>query len=119
MAVIVLLLVLGTAIWAAIDSSKLGVRSGCLGGGFADIGPAGWFFGVLLLWIIGFPLYLVTRPKYLARRTWVEDGRPMKGAPSPSNATTGPPSGWYPDPDDAQTQRWWDGTTWGPQAPEQ
>ncbi|HEX3707698.1 MAG TPA: DUF2510 domain-containing protein [Mycobacteriales bacterium] len=23
-----------------------------------------------------------------------------------------PPAGWYPDPQDAQQQRWWDGTTW-------
>ena len=23
-----------------------------------------------------------------------------------------PPAGWYPDPQDAQQQRWWDGATW-------
>ena len=23
-----------------------------------------------------------------------------------------PPSGWYPDPEGAATQRWWDGTRW-------
>jgi hypothetical protein len=28
-----------------------------------------------------------------------------------------PPPGWYPDPEQPG-QRWWDGTTWGPVAPE-
>jgi hypothetical protein len=25
-----------------------------------------------------------------------------------------PPSGWYPDPTDPASTRWWDGTAWGP-----
>jgi hypothetical protein len=30
-----------------------------------DAGPAGWFFGCLLLWIICFPLYLIARPRLM------------------------------------------------------
>ena len=28
------------------------------------MGPRGWFFACILLWIIAFPMYLATRPKY-------------------------------------------------------
>jgi hypothetical protein len=28
-----------------------------------------------------------------------------------------PPAGWYPDPEDQQEFRWWDGTQWGQRAP--
>lgn len=28
-----------------------------------------------------------------------------------------PPAGWYDDPGQPGTKRWWDGTQWGPQAP--
>ncbi|MFD6177140.1 MULTISPECIES: DUF2510 domain-containing protein [unclassified Isoptericola] len=32
-----------------------------------------------------------------------------------SNST--PPPGWYPDPQNPQSSRWWDGRAWGPSAP--
>lgn len=28
-----------------------------------------------------------------------------------------PPAGWYPDPKSGGTNRWWDGSAWGPVAP--
>ena len=62
--VLVWLVVIGSAIWVAADASRLGVSRGCLGGGMFDMGPAGWFFAVLLLWIVGLPAYLVTRDRY-------------------------------------------------------
>ncbi len=65
--VIVWLLVIGSAIWVAIDASNLGVKRGCLGGGVLDMGVAGWFFSLLLIWIVGFPAYLAQRSKYVAR----------------------------------------------------
>jgi hypothetical protein len=43
-----------------IDAKKIGVKKGQIKG-LADIGPWGWFFVCLLLWIIGFPLYLLKR----------------------------------------------------------
>lgn len=65
-AAVIGLIVLGTSIWVAADASGLDVKRGCLGGNFVDSGPVGWFFVTLLIWIIGFPLYLATRPKYVA-----------------------------------------------------
>jgi len=52
--------VLGTAIWAAIDSSRIQFnryRSGI------SYRPVTLFFGVLLLWIVAFPWYLAARYK--------------------------------------------------------
>ncbi|MFC1806001.1 tetratricopeptide repeat protein [Planctomycetota bacterium] len=59
---LVLLVVLATSIWVLIDAKTIGVRKGLLSG-FVDMGPWGWFFACLLLWIIGFPLYLAMRPE--------------------------------------------------------
>src|SRR6185437_6013782 len=50
--------VLGTAIWAAIDSSKIGLKRYKSG---ISYGPVGLFFGMLLLWIVAFPWYLIVR----------------------------------------------------------
>ena len=54
------LIVIGSAIWVAADASSIGARKGLIPG-FFNMGPAGWFFATLLLWIIGFPGYLATR----------------------------------------------------------
>jgi hypothetical protein len=50
----------GTAIWAAIDSSKIQLK--CYKSGIA-CGPVVLFLGVLLLWVIAFPWYLAVRYK--------------------------------------------------------
>jgi hypothetical protein len=60
MQAIVGLIVIITSIWVLIDAKKIGVKKGQIKG-LADIGPWGWFFVCLLLWIIGFPLYLLKR----------------------------------------------------------
>lgn len=52
-----------TSLWVLVDSIQIGARRGLLGGGMLDIGPAGWFFCCLVLWVIGFPAYLITRSK--------------------------------------------------------
>jgi hypothetical protein len=58
---ILLLIVLATSIWAALDAQALiakGADRNSLGGG-----PAAIFVGCLLLWIVVFPYYLVKRSK--------------------------------------------------------
>lgn len=59
---ILLIVVIATSIWVLVDAKTIGVKKGQLKG-IADIGPWGWFFVCLLLWIVGFPLYLAKRPE--------------------------------------------------------
>lgn len=63
MEALILIIVVGTSIWVAIDASTIGVKKGQIKG-VADMGPAGWFFGCLLLWIVGFPYYLAKRGEF-------------------------------------------------------
>jgi len=113
MAAILFVIVIGTSIWVAVDASNLGVKRGSLGGGFADMGPTAWFFATLFIWIIGFPLYLATRPKYVSRRRQKNDSSGPAMAMSPSILSNGPPAGWYANPNQPGGSRWWDGNQWG------
>jgi len=60
MEALIFIVVLGTSIWVLVDTKIIGVKKGQLKG-MADLGPWGWFFVCLLLWIIGFPFYLAKR----------------------------------------------------------
>ena len=62
------LIVIATSVAVLVDASRLGARPGTLGGGLRDMSPLGWFFCCLLLWIVSFPVYLASRPKYVAIR---------------------------------------------------
>ena len=56
--IVIWLVVLGTSIWAAVDSSKIGLykyKSGIA------LKPLFLFIGCSFLWIIGFPWYLSMR----------------------------------------------------------
>ncbi len=53
-------MVLGTSLWAAIDSSKIELRRYKSG---ISYGPVVLFIACVLLWIIGFPWYLAMRYK--------------------------------------------------------
>ena len=54
------LMILGTALWAAIDSARIELKKYKSG---ISYGPVALFFGVALLWVVGFPWYLVMRRK--------------------------------------------------------
>ena len=60
MEALIFIVVLGTSIWILVDTKTIGVKKGQIKG-VADLGPWGWFFVCLLLWIIGFPFYLAKR----------------------------------------------------------
>jgi len=57
------LIIIGTAIWVYFDAKAIGVKKGQVAG-LANMGPGMWFFATLLLWIVGFPLYLANRGKF-------------------------------------------------------
>ena len=52
---LVLLVVVGTTIWVGVDASKRDWGDG--------MGTAGWVIFCILLWIVGFPVYLAKRGK--------------------------------------------------------
>ena len=54
------IMVLGTALWAAIDSSKIQLKRYKSG---ISYGPVALFFLIALVWFIGFPWYLAMRYK--------------------------------------------------------
>ncbi|GAH67126.1 unnamed protein product, partial [marine sediment metagenome] len=58
--VTLLIMVLGTASWAASDSSKIELKK--YKTGLAKT-PIGIFFEIILIWIIAFPWYLAVRGK--------------------------------------------------------
>jgi hypothetical protein len=94
--VVIWLVIIGTSIWVAIDASNIGARRGLVKG-LANMGPAGWFFCCLLLWIIGFPVYLAKRSEIKAAFAALS-----VSVSTPSNvgqvAQYTPPPGWYPNP---------------------
>ncbi len=74
--------VLATSIWVLIDAKSIGVKKGQLRG-VANMGPWGWFFGCLGLWVIGFPLYLANRPRLKSINRGVEEVSSNFTTPSP------------------------------------
>ena len=60
-----------TAVWAAIDSSKIHLKRYKSG---ISYGPVVLFLGFLLLWIVAFPWYLIVRRKILTGTAVSKDG---------------------------------------------
>ena len=63
MGIVMFLIVIGTSIWVLYDAKKIGVKKGQIKG-LANMGPWGWFFATLFIWIIGFPLYVAKRGEF-------------------------------------------------------
>jgi len=61
MALLMLVTVLGTAIVAGMEASKVGMKSDRKKGIYS---ATGWFFMITLLWIVGYPVYLYKRKYY-------------------------------------------------------
>lgn len=88
---IVILVVIGTSIWVLCDAISIGVKKGQVKG-FGDMGPVGWFFACLLLWIVGFPLYLAKRSEFkIAQQRETSIGERNFAAPLPPP----PPATFY------------------------
>lgn len=61
LALIMIGTVVGTAIVAAMEASKVGMKSDRANGTYS---PTAWFFIICLLWVIGYPVYLYKRKHY-------------------------------------------------------
>ena len=53
-------IVILSAVWVYFDAQNIGIRKGLVDG-FWNLGPLGWALATLLLWIVGFPAYLIKR----------------------------------------------------------
>lgn len=62
---LVVVIWLATSIWVGFDARSIGAERGLLPG-IANMGPLGWFLSSILLWVVAFPLYLVSRSKIKA-----------------------------------------------------
>jgi uncharacterized protein YecT (DUF1311 family) len=80
------LAVLGTSVWASIDSYQIRRRYKAKD---TTAQPLGLFLFMLLLWIIFFPIYLVQRSRVLARFGRSEDFQPPSSQQPTSEAATG------------------------------
>lgn len=55
---------------------------------------------------------ILDKPLYVHRRFWGDADAFDAATAGAAAAPTGTPAGWYPDPDDAGQQRYWDGQAW-------
>jgi hypothetical protein len=80
------IILLVSAIWVLIDAKNIGVKKGLVTG-MGNMGPWGWFFATLLLWIIGFPMYLYYRGKFkIAIAEATVDSSPIVSDSAKSNS---------------------------------
>ena len=58
---LIMILTVLSSIWVYFDARRIGARRGLIPG-LGNLGPGGWFFACLLLWLLAFPFYLAKRP---------------------------------------------------------
>jgi hypothetical protein len=80
------LVILGTSVWASIDSYQIRRRYTAKN---TTAQPLGLFLFLLFLWIIFFPIYLVQRSRVLARFGHREGFQPPSGQQPASEEATG------------------------------
>ena len=66
------IMVIGTALWAAIDSSKIQFKK--YKSSITTVGPVLLFLGVCVLWILFFPWYLSMRYKIKTGKAALKEG---------------------------------------------
>jgi hypothetical protein len=115
MGIVFFLALIGLVIWVGWDASRLGVRKGCRGGGFLDMGVVAWICCCLIFWLVGLIAYVIARPKYvsLRRQFPVGDLPDLRGAGhwGPAASWPGPPAygvpqGWGPPANPYAAQGW-------------
>lgn len=65
MEALIWMVIIATSLFAFFEARSFGYRKQDIQG-LAAIGPVGWLFACLLLWIVAFPLYLASREKLRA-----------------------------------------------------
>src|SRR5208283_2309595 len=114
--VIILVLALGFYMLPTIIGASRKVVN--IGSVFAINLLLGW---TLIGWAIALAMALRTNPPHAYPQMWVppaslpqEQFPAMVSARNPPSLPppAGPPAGWYPDPADPSSQRWWDGQRW-------
>ena len=88
------ILILLSCVWVLIDAKRIGVTKGQIDG-FWNIGPWGWFFGCIFLWIVCFPMYLSKRSLYIrinSRAKYVPKSKGAGQCPTCLKQYTGDPS---------------------------
>jgi len=89
MGAFVWLIIIGTSIWVYIDAKRIGVKKGQLDG-FCDLGAGAWAVVCLLLWIIGFPAYLIKRGEYIKINRGAGKGNTASNKNQPSHRDSSP-----------------------------
>ena len=112
------------------DAKAIGARKGLLAHGIGNNSAGMWGIATVLMWIVVLPLYLVYRPRIKEAKQaemnrshgyGAQQASPSQNAWQPQTPPTFavppiepqlPPAGWYIDPNNADLNRWWDGTVW-------
>lgn len=60
---LILIAVIASSIWVYVDAKQLNADT-AMKNGASNLSPFGWMFFCLVLWVLGFPMYLFKRMQY-------------------------------------------------------